>query len=142
MIGILFSLLAGICMSLQGVFNTKLSEKLGLLQTNAIVQGIGFIFTIIILFTLRKPILKNVKDANKLYFLGGILGVIIVFTVIKGISSLGTTYAISIILIAQLLSAAVIDAFGFFDTQKLPFGLTKILGLIVMVLGMILFKWK
>ncbi|AJA49970.1 hypothetical protein CPAST_c39320 [Clostridium pasteurianum DSM 525 = ATCC 6013] len=142
MLGILLSILSGICMSVQGVFNTRLSEKIGLWETNVIVQGSALIFTLIILIFAGKGNFRNIKDANKLYLLGGVLGVIIIYTVMKGISSVGTTCAISTILIAQLLSAGIIDAFGLFDTQKVAFGIKEIIGIIAMIAGLVIFKWK
>ena len=57
-----------------------------------------------------------------------------------GIGKLGPTLAISVILIAQLLTAAGIDAFGLMDSEKLPFGWTKWCGLALMTGGMLLFK--
>lgn len=142
MLGIIFSLIAGLSMSLQGVFNTRMSEKIGLWEANSIVQCIGFIVTIIITLIWGKGNIKNIKDVNKLYLTGGLLGVLIIFAVMYGIKKLGPTYSISVILLAQLLSAAIIDAFGLFDSQKLKFGLTKILGVALMIAGIILFKLK
>ncbi|WP_191980806.1 DMT family transporter, partial [Clostridium haemolyticum] len=48
MLGFIYSVVAGIFMSIQGVFNTRLSEKMGLWETNTLVQGAGFIITLII----------------------------------------------------------------------------------------------
>lgn len=142
MIGILLSILSGICMSVQGVFNTRLSEKIGLWETNVIVQGTALVFTVIVLLFAGKGNFRNIKEANKLYLLGGILGVIIIYTVMRGISSVGTTCAISTILIAQLLSAGIIDAFGLFDTPKINFGIKEIVGILTMIAGIVIFKWK
>lgn len=58
MIGVLISILAGVAMSFQGVFNTKLSEKIGLWETNTFVQGSAFIVTLIITYFLVKEVLK------------------------------------------------------------------------------------
>ena len=58
------------------------------------------------------------------------------------ILKLGPTYAISIILVAQLIAAALIDLFGLFDSEKIGFGFTKIIGVIVMIIGIIIFKWR
>lgn len=142
MFGFILSILAGLSMSFQGVFNTRLGEKIGLVETSVLVQSSGLILSILILLFTGKSNFKNIKDVNKLYLLGGFLGVVIIYTVMKGISSLGTTCAISTILVAQLLTAALIDAFGLFGTTQISFGVTKILGIIVMIAGILLFKWK
>lgn len=142
MLGILFSIIAGVCMSLQGVFNTRLGEKIGLWETNTLVQGIGFLITFIILQFMGTGSFKNIKTANKLYFLGGVLGAVIIVTVMKGIKTLGPTYSIATILVAQLTAAALIDAFGLFGTEMIKFNLKKIIGILIMITGIIIFKWK
>ena len=142
MTGILFSILAGICMSFQGVFNTRLTEKIGSWETNVVVQASGLLLTILILLIFGNGHFKEIKSVNKIYLLGGILGVIIIFSVVEGISKMGPTYSIATILVAQLTAAAIIDAFGLFGAERLTFTLSKIIGVAVMIIGIVIFKWK
>lgn len=129
-------------MTLQGIFNTKLGEKIGLWETNVIVQLTGLIVTLIIAFIWGKGNYSNIKDTNKIFLLGGLLSVIIIFTVMKSIGGMGTTYAIGIILIAQLLSAAIIDTLGLFGNEKIKFSLHEFIGVAIMIIGIVIFKWK
>lgn len=140
--GLIFSVVAGALMSIQGIFNTRVSDKIGLWETTAIVQGSAFVITILIALFFGNGNIKAIGEVNKLYLLGGAIGVAITFTVMKGMGALGATYAVAAILIAQLLVAALIDAFGLFGTEQVKFGLTKILGILVMIGGVVLFKWK
>lgn len=142
MLGIIFSIIAGISMSLQGVFNTRASEKIGLWETCILVQGSALLLTIIICLLFGKGNFKNIYSVNKIYLLGGILGVIITFTVMKGIGLLGPTYSIATILVAQLLAAGIIDYFGLFGSEQIKFQITKYIGIAAMIIGIILFKWK
>ncbi len=142
MLGLISSIIAGISMSLQGVFNTRLSEKIGLWETNILVQGIGFAITLVILFFAGNGNFKNLSNSNKLYLLGAPLGVLIIFTVMLGIENLGPTYSISAILIAQLISAGLIDAFGLFGSDKIKFNSNELIGIAFMIAGIVLFKWK
>ncbi|WP_133015165.1 DMT family transporter [Clostridium cuniculi] len=142
MFGFIIAIISGIAMSVQGVFNTKLSDKIGTWETNTIVQGSALVLTLIILFFFGNGNFREIKSANKLYLLGGALGVVITFTVILSIKSLGTTVGIGTILIAQLLAAALIDAFGLFGSEKVPFSFHEILGIVIMIAGIVLFKWK
>jgi len=71
-----------------------------------------------------------------------VLGIVITLTVMLSIKSLGTTVAISIILISQLLVAALIDAFGIMGSERIDFGWNKYVGLAVMCGGMLLFKYN
>ena len=59
-----------------------------------------------------------------------------------GMKNLGPTYAIAIILVAQLLTAAILEAFGLFGVAKTRFSLNEVIGVVVMIAGIIIFKWK
>ena len=59
MLGIIFSIIAGISMSFQGVFNTRLSDKVGLWEANFIVQSIGMVLTLIMLLLLGDGNIKK-----------------------------------------------------------------------------------
>ncbi len=142
MMGIIFSIIAGAAMSFQGVMNTRLSDKIGLYESNAFVQGVAFALSLLAVWILGKGNFKAIGEVNKLYWLGGALGLVITITVMLGIGKLSPTVAISVILISQLLVAAVIDAFGLMDSEKVAFGWNKYLGMLLMIGGVLLFKWK
>ena len=142
MLGILFAVIAGGAMSLQGVMNTRLSDKIGLYETNVWVQGTAFLFALLALWILGKGNLKAISEVNKWYLAGGLLGIVITVTVMLSISNLSPTIAISIILIAQLTVAALIDAFGWMESKKIAFGWTQVCGLVLMIAGTVLFKLK
>lgn len=140
LLGIVFSIAAGIAMSVQGVMNTRLGEGIGSMEANAFVQGTAFALALIALIFWRQGSFTALGSVNKLYWLGGVLGIVITLTVMLGIKSLGTTVAISVILISQLLVAALIDAFGLMGSEKLAFGWNKYVGIAVMCGGMLLFR--
>jgi len=140
--GIIFSVIAGAVMSLQGVFNTRLSEKTGIYEANVFVQGTAFLFSLIALFFFGRGSFNALMDTNKIYWLGGLLGLIITITVMLSIKGLGPAAAILIILLSQLIVASIIEYFGLFGTERITFGWPKFLGLALMVAGIILFKWE
>ncbi len=140
MIGVILSVVAGAAMSFQGVINSGLGKQIGTYEANAFVQGTAFILGIIAMLILGKGDIKSVLAVNKIYWLGGVLGLIITITVMLGIGKLSPTQSIAIILISQLLVAALIDAFGLLGQEKVPFVWTKYLGLALMIIGVIVFK--
>ena len=124
------------------VFNTNLEEKIGTWETALLSQGIAFIITLVVVFFWGKGDIKAVKNANKLYLLSGVLGVVIIFTVMKSIGAMGATVGIGTILTAQLLSAGIIDAMGLFGSEKVAFSLNEFIGIALMIAGIIVFKLK
>lgn len=142
MFGIILAIISGAAMSIQGVFNTRVSEKIGTWETNTIVQGSAFAIALIIMLILRNGSLSEIRSVNKLYLLGGAIGVVITYTVMAAVGTLGPTFGISIILISQLLTAGIIDAFALFGSEKIKFAAHNYLGIIIMIVGIIIFKWK
>ena len=142
LLGIVLSIIAGMAMSVQGVMNTRLGEGIGNMEANAFVQGTAFALAMIALLFWRQGSFSALGSGSRLYWLGGALGLVITLTVMLGIKSLGTTVAISIILMSQLLVAALIDAFGLMGSEKIAFGWNKFVGLAVMCGGMLLFKLR
>ena len=142
MFAIICAIISGIAMSVQGVFNTRLGEKIGIWETTLLVQAIALTLSLIVFFFFGDGSYTSLKSANKIYLLGGVLGVLITFTVIKSVGSMGPTLGIGIILISQLLAAAIIDAFGLFGSEKINFSLNQFLGIAIMIVGIIIFKWN
>lgn len=142
MIGFLFSVIAGAAMSVQGVMNTRLQESSGLWEANAFVQGTAFALSLIALWIVGDGSVKALLQAPKWQWLGGALGLVITVTVMLSIKGLSPTVAISVILIAQLLVAACIDAFGWMGQEKIAMGAKQFIGLGLMLGGVVLFKLR
>ena len=62
LIGFLFSIIAGAAMSIQGVFNTRLSEKIGLYESNVFVQGTAFLLSIVAVLIMGKGGFKEIVN--------------------------------------------------------------------------------
>ena len=142
MIGFLFSLIAGAAMSVQGVMNTRLGEKIGVLETNAFVQLTGFVLSLIVMWIFGKGNLSLLPQAPWYAWLGGVLAPVITVTVMLGMGMLSPTLAVATILISQLGIAALIDAFGWLGAERVPFSWEKALGLALMCGGVVLLKLK
>ena len=143
MLGIIAAIVAGAAMSFQGVMNTRLSDTIGMYESNVFVQGTAFVLGIAAMLVLGKGDLFQIMAVeNKVYLLGGVLGLVITITVMMAIGNLSPTYSISTILISQLLVAAVIDAFGWLGSEKVPFTWNKYAGVALMIVGVVLFKWR
>lgn len=139
---IITGLVSGVLMSVQGVFNTRVSEKVGLWFTTGIVHFTAFLVCVAVLFFTRDANVTGLKMVNKWYLLGGVIGVGITYTVIVSMAKLGPAFAVMMILIAQMISAYLIELLGWFGTEKSSFVWTKVIGVGIMLIGIICFQWK
>ncbi|MFI5360222.1 MAG: DMT family transporter, partial [Halanaerobiales bacterium] len=68
-------------------------------------------------------------------YLGGLLGVIITYTVIISIPELGMGVATTAIVTAQVSTACLLDHLGAFGLEKVPFSWLKLIGIIFLAIG-------
>lgn len=137
MLAIAMAAISGGLMALQGSMNSALSKAVGLLEATMIVHITGTIFVIILLFVLR---LGNgnflaITQVPWYLYLGGIIGVGIIYLVTASIPVVGVANATTAIIIGQLLVAIVIDYIGAFQLGKVEFGFSQLAGVILLAIG-------
>lgn len=142
MIGFFIALLSGALMSVQGVFNTKVTENSSMWAANVFVQFTAFIVCFVAWLFADRTSFREVLAVEPKYFLfGGVIGAFITLTVIKSMDSLGPAKAVMLIVISQIIVAYIIELFGMFGVEKQPFSWRKVLGALVAIVGVVLFKW-
>ena len=143
MIGFFIAMLSGALMSVQGVFNTKVTENTSLWVANTFVQFTAFLLCLAAWLVTDRTSMRAVFDVEPKYFLlGGVMGAFITLTVIKSMDTLGPAKAVMLIVIAQLIVAYLIELFGLFGVEKQPFVWRKAIGALVAIAGFIVFKWE
>ncbi|MDI9456355.1 MAG: DMT family transporter, partial [Bacillota bacterium] len=107
------------------------------LETTLVVHLIGIAVVIIALFLFKLGTgnLALIKNAPWYTFLGGVLGVLIIFGVAVSIPRTGVANATTAIITGQLLTALIIDQYGLFGLDKVPFTFWKGLGLACLAAG-------
>jgi transporter family-2 protein len=129
--------LAGALMAVQGCLNSYLGEKLGLIPATFSVQLLGTVTIglFFLLFSRKADLFSAVVQVPLYYWLGGPLGVAIIYGVATAIPKVGVGNATTGIIFCQLLTAYLIDHFGIFSQETVPFTGGKGLGLLLMVGG-------
>lgn len=143
MIGFLIAVISGALMSVQGVFNTQVTKTSGIWVANAFVQFTAFLVCMgIWLFSDRTSFATLLKVEPKYMLLGGVMGAGITYTVIKSMEMLGPAKAVMLIVVAQLIVAYAIELLGWFGVEKQSLEIRKVIGMLIAIAGIILFKWK
>lgn len=143
MTGILAALISGALMSIQGVWNTEVTKQTSIWVATGWVQFSALLVCVAAWFcTGRENIMKITLVEPKYFLLGGVAGAFITFTVIQSMHGLGPAKAAMLIVISQLAVAYGIELLGAFGVQKEAFLWRKLLGLLISVAGIIIFKWQ
>ena len=122
--GFIVALISGALMSIQGVFNTEVTKQTSLWVSTGWVQLSAFVVCVLAwLFTGRESVAALWQVDNKYTLLGGVIGAFITITVIQSMGALGPAKAAMLIV-------------------KEPFEWRKILGLLIAISGIVIFKWQ
>ena len=139
--GIIIALISGALMSIQGVFNTKVTEQNSMWVAAGWVQFSAFLTCVgIWLFTGRQPVGDLLQVTPKYVLLGGVIGALITYTVVKSMSGLGPAQAALLIVVSQIVVAYCIELFGLFGVEKADFQWRKLIGALVAVAGIVIFR--
>ncbi|MDO4542333.1 MAG: DMT family transporter [Bacillota bacterium] len=135
--------LAGAAMALQGTFNTAAGRVIGVAENTLLVHLVGAAtIGIVLLLGLGKGDWSKIGDIPFYGYLGGILSAVIIFGVIYGMSALGVGNATAFIILFQIITALVVDTFGLFGAEKIPFSWWRVLGVAFLCLGTKLVFYK
>lgn len=135
---------SGAAMAFQGTFNSAMGKIIGVWQSTLAVHIIGTATTLLIMLLWR----MNWSDYEKLgdlpwyAWLGGILNVIIIFTVVTVIPKIGVGNATTAIVVTQVLTAVLIDAFGAFGMQQYPLRWIDFFGVALLASGTYILTMK
>lgn len=141
--GIITAVISGALMSIQGVFNTEVTKQTSIWTSASFVQATALIVCLIAWFvTGRESSLISVTHVTPKYMLlGGMAGAFITYTVIQSMQGLGPAKSVIFIVTAQIVIAYLIEVFGLFGVERVPFEWRKVIGLVVIIGGIITFKW-
>lgn len=144
MLGFIIAIISGALMSIQGIFNTGVTKQTSIWVCASFVQFSALIvcFGAWVVTGREGSFLSLFKIDNKYMLFGGVMGAMITYTVIKSVDALGPARANMFIITAQMLVAYIIELFGIFGEEKVEFEWRKLIGIAIIIIGIITFKWK
>jgi len=134
---LILALVSGILMAVQGSLNAALSKTIGLLEATFAVHatGLAVVAAALFLFRMGEGKLAAIGEAPWFSYLGGIVGVFIIYLVAASIPKAGVANATTAIIVGQVLTALAIDHFGVFGLEKMPCSWPQLVGLILLAAG-------
>jgi transporter family-2 protein len=135
LIPIVLAALAGALMAIQGTLNSIAGKIIGILEGTFSVHLLGTVTAGILLLLLGNGSFSKAGEVPWYAWLGGPIGVAIIFGVTMSIPKLGVGIATTAIIGAQLLTAYLIDHFGLFGVAHIPFNLVKLGGILLIMAG-------
>jgi len=131
----------GIALTIQTAINSQLREHLNSpLQAALLSFLIGTILLAILVFfqPVEKPGLATFVQLPWYLWLGGFLGVYAISLSIYAAPKLGFLTLSGLIIFGQLVTSMILDHFGLLGTEKAPVNWQRLLGGVVIFIGVLL----
>lgn len=138
--GLLAAIMAGSLVAVQNIFSSKVNEHVNSWATTAWVLGLGAVASLAIGLFVEGAQMFTLRSMQPWYWGSGILGIGVTIGMVQGIKRLGPTFAVSLVLASQLAFAVLWDATGWLGVTQTPLSLKRLLGVLVIVAGVLVFK--
>lgn len=131
---------AGVLVGMQAPVNSRLGRDLGSVQAATFSFLLGSLALVLIasLFYGGLGSLGSVGQAPWWALFGGLLGAVYVTVAILTVRTLGVSALTAAVMAGQLGAAVVIDRFGLLGVAKQSIGASRIVGLVLLVVGVLL----
>jgi len=136
-IAVLLTVLAGLAGSVQVAVMGRFGGRIGVVEALTFATAIQLVLSFAILLAARAG-LGQLGEAFRVpmwMWLGGVMGLTVVFTITFAQPRIGATATIGILIAGQLLMGAVIDKFGLFGVDQIAISWPRALGIVLLGAG-------
>ena len=139
MIEILFTiaigLIGGIAVGTQNPIAGAMSQRVGGAASSMIVHFSGFIASLALLIFRGGENIEKWRELPWYMLCSGGFGLILILSISHTIPKLGAVSAVTLVIVGQLLAGVVVDYLGAFNTVPRDLELTRIVGIVLLLLG-------
>lgn len=132
---ILIGLAGGIAVGLQSPLASMMSQRLGTLESIFIVHFGGALIALIPLLIYGGGKLSQWRTVPWYALLAGAFGLVVIGAISYMIPRIGVAGSIITVVAGQLLVGTILDYFGWLGAAERPLDATRLLGLVVVMLG-------
>jgi bacterial/archaeal transporter family-2 protein len=131
---------AGALVGMQAPVNARLGRAVGGVQAASISFLVGTVALLAAVSLARGGFAGYAKAGGAPWwaFIGGLLGAVYVTVAILTVRTLGASSLTAVVITGQLVISVVIDRFGLFGIERQSIGVSRILGLVLLVVGVTL----
>jgi bacterial/archaeal transporter family-2 protein len=139
-LAVLLGAAAGCLVGMQAPINSRLGKSIGAIQAASFSFIVGTFALVSISFFLRGGLGSFAKLGEVPWWalVGGLLGAVYVFVALEAVRTLGASGLTAVVITGQVVISVLIDRFGLLGIAKSSIGPQRILGLVLLILGVVL----
>jgi|SRR5690348_5226694 bacterial/archaeal transporter family-2 protein len=142
---LLFALVTGAGVALQSVINARLRALLDgpfWAAAGQFTVGLFFLIAVALLTRQPAPVTTGIPRAPWWIWAGGLFGALFILTNIILTPKLGATLTLSMMIVGQLSAALIVDHYGLFGGTIVRLSAARVAGVVLLLLGVSLIRWK
>ena len=132
---VLIGLLGGAVAAVQSQMMGELEQRVGMVAGTAANFVVGAVAMALVLLVARGPSLGAWQRVPPYLFLAGVAGILIIGSIAFTVSRVGVLAGSMLLVTAQLTGGTIIDHFGWMGASVREITLSKLLGIMFLVLG-------
>jgi transporter family-2 protein len=131
------AVLAGLAGSVQVAVMGRFGDRIGVVEALAFATAVQLALAVSVLLVARQGAggIAGALRAPPWMWMGGLMGLLVVFSITFAQPRLGATTTIGILIAGQLVMGAVIDRFGWFGVEQIGLSWTRLAGIALLGAG-------
>ena len=128
---------AGLAGSVQVALMSRLGERIGVLEALAFSAAVTAALALVFLALARRSLAGFERAVHQPWWMlmGGVMGVVIVFTITYAGPRIGVAATVGILIAGQLVMGAAIDRWGLFGSDRIALHWPRLLGIVLLAVG-------
>ena len=128
---------AGLAGSVQVALMSRLGERIGVLEALAFSAALTAVLAAVVLLLARQSLAGFERAVHQPLWLllGGVMGLLIVFTITFAGPRIGVAATVGILIAGQLAMGAAIDRWGLFGSERIALHWPRLLGIALLGVG-------
>ena len=128
---------AGLAGSVQVALMSRLGERIGVLEAVVFSTALTAAIAFVVLVLARRSVAGFERAVHQPWWmlLGGVMGLLIVFTITYAGPRIGVAATVGILIAGQLAMGAAIDRWGLLGSQRIALHWPRLLGIALLAVG-------
>jgi transporter family-2 protein len=131
---------SGLVASVQVAVMSRLGERVGVLEALGFATLLSAVLALVALLLVRRSAAGYERAVHQPWWmlLGGVMGLLIIFTITYAGPRIGTAATVGILIAGQLVMGAAIDRWGLFGSARIALHWPRLLGIVLLGAGSVL----
>ncbi|MCB0831679.1 MAG: DMT family transporter, partial [Solirubrobacterales bacterium] len=136
-VGLIF--VSAVMVGFQHPINSQLATHVGDFPAGFVNFAVGTaVLCLLVFLTGKSPGLRRIGDPRFYYYLGGLIGVVVIVSSLAAVTEIGAEGLTAALVTGQLIGSLILDRFGAFGLKRIPVNAVRLAAAAALLAGTLL----